>query len=122
MKLILNYLSFIGESLSEDKIEQYIKNIKKEIEENSSDETFIYEYSNPNNNEWIINFTYEDIPYRYELDVLNSRIIKFMDGSIDFEKDYDNLETCFQLIKKDIFNLFKTNEAKVSRKTPSKYS
>jgi hypothetical protein len=112
---LLNFNSFIKENLSENKIEDYIKKIKQEIEENSNDISFIYEYSNPSENEWIINFLYDEIPYRYEIDVLNSKVVKFIDGSIDFDQVFKSIEECFSVVKKDIFNLFKTNESKVGR-------
>jgi hypothetical protein len=129
MKL-LRFNSFIKENLSEDKIEDYIKKIKQEIEENSSDVSFIYEYSNPNENEWVINFLYNEIPYRYEMDILNNKVVKFIDGSLDFEQVFNDLEECFSIVKKDIFELFKTNESKgrpksgrtkSGRKIPGKY-
>jgi hypothetical protein len=94
----------------------------------------IYNWDDRNGEYLVVNFTVDDVPYRYELDLKVDTpwiVKKFVDNELFFEEEVEDEETGLEVIERDVINLINEVSGELServkaqrykgRKIPGKY-
>lgn len=132
--MVKKFKDFIKENYT-DKSDSVIDKKLDELYDlvsNYSDKNILYEFENKNDHEVIINFTFEETPYQYKLDIDKNNVSKTSNNELEFESDINSIEEGFDLIEKDIFKILGISEKKKvgrpksgrtesGRKVPGKY-
>lgn len=106
--MIKKWLDFIKEDnkveYSIDYIDIKLNKLKELIDSFSKGHTILYEWKNEDNHEIIINFSYDDISCKYEIDIDNNMIIKVINNKVENIK-YNNIEEAMDIIEKEISSI-----------------
>jgi hypothetical protein len=91
-----------------------------------SDQSIIYQWENKNDHEIIVNFTKGDLAIRYEFDIDQMYVAKFVGNETDFQDYVDSIDEGIDIIEKDIHGVLGISERVKSqrykgRKIPGKY-
>jgi len=128
--MIKNWNDFIREFVEVKKDDNYLLSKISEIEDIINKETeseFIYNWDDDKGEYLVINFSINETPYRYELDLNYNTpyVVKgFVDNVLKFEEEASNEshdlaeEECFDIVEKDIYSILGIDEG---RKIPKKY-
>jgi hypothetical protein len=94
----------------------------------------IYNWDDRNGEYLVVNFTVDDVPYRYELDLKVDTpwiVKKFVDNELFFEEEVEDEEAGLEVIERDVINLINEVSGELServkaqrykgRKIPGKY-
>ena len=98
----------------------------KDLIDGMSDNTIVYEWENKSNHEVVVNFTTNYLSIRYEFDIDEMYVAKFVGDVCDFHTDVESIDEGLEIIEKDIQGILGISErAKAQRykgrKIPGKY-
>jgi hypothetical protein len=131
--MIKKWYEFIKESDSKypvDYIDVKLGELKELIDSFSDGHTILYEWKNKDNHQVVINFSYDDLSVKYEIDVDTGLIVKVFNNQVD-NIEFDSLEEAMDIIEKEINSIMSISESKKGRpksgrtksgrKVPGKY-
>lgn len=90
----------------------------KDLIDSLSDNSIIYQWENKSDHEVVVNFTYNDLSIRYEFDVDQMYVAKFVGDTTDFQTYVESIDEGLDVIEKDIQGILGISE---KRKIPKKY-
>ncbi len=98
----------------------------KDLIDGLSDESIVYEWQNKSDHEIVVNFTKGDLGIRYEFDIDQMYVAKFVGQDTDFHTTVESIDEGIDIIEKDIHGILGISErAKAQRykgrKIPGKY-
>jgi hypothetical protein len=131
--MIKNWNQFIREFIenSDNLIDAKMSELNDLISNVSDGTNIMYQWENKDNHELIINFLFNDMSVRYELDIDGLNLSKFANDVLDFNESIESIDEALDIIEKDIHNILGISEAKKGRpkagrtksgrKVPGKY-
>ena len=98
----------------------------KDLIDGLSDNNIIYEWENKSDHEIIVNFTKGDLAIRYEFDIDQMYVAKFVGNETDFQNYVGSIDEGLDIIEKDILGILGISERVKAqrykgRKIPGKY-
>ena len=98
----------------------------KDLIDGLSDDSIIYEWENKNDHEIIVNFTKGGLSIRYEFDIDQMYVAKFVGNDTDFQNYVESIDEGLDIIEKDIQGILGISETVKAqrykgRKVPGKY-
>lgn len=98
----------------------------KDLIDGLSDNSMVYEWENKSDHEIIVNFTKGDLSIRYEFDIDQMYVAKFVGNETDFQNYVESIDEGLDIIEKDILGILEISERVKSqkykgRKIPGKY-
>lgn len=84
----------------------------KDLIDSLSDNSIIYQWENKSDHEVVVNFTYNDLSIRYEFDVDQMYVAKFVGDTTDFQTDVESIDEGLDVIEKDIQGILGISENK----------
>jgi hypothetical protein len=93
----------------------------KDLIDGLSDDGIIYEWRNENDHEVIVNFTKGDLSIRYEFDIDQMYVAKFVGHDTDFHIEVQSIDEGLDIIEKDIHGILGISESKKGRPRSQKY-
>jgi hypothetical protein len=84
----------------------------KDLIDGMSDQSIVYEWENKSDHEVVVNFTYNDLSIRYEFDVDQMYVAKFVGDTTDFQTDVESIDEGLDVIEKDIQGILGISENK----------
>lgn len=111
--MIKNWNQFIKENVvnPDSYLDMRMQEIKDLLNTNDDSGTFIYEWENKDEHELFVNFSANRMSFRYEFDIDNMTVSKFVGDVTDFVEDVESMEEGIQLIEKDIYSLLGISES-----------
>ncbi len=88
----------------------------KELIDSLSDNSIIYQWENKSDHEVVVNFTYNELSIRYEFDVDQMYVAKFVGDTTDFQTYVESIDEGLDVIEKDIQGILGISE---KRKIPN---
>lgn len=82
----------------------------KDLIDGLSDNSIIYEWENKSDHEIIVNFTKSELSIRYEFDIDQMYVAKFVGNTTDFHTDVDSIDEGLDIIEKDIQGILGISE------------
>jgi len=124
---IMKYLKVFEEFIenSDNVIDSKMQELKDLID-GLSDNNIIYEWENKSDHEIIVNFTKGDLAIRYEFDIDQMYVAKFVGNETDFQNYVGSIDEGLDIIEKDILGILGISERVKAqrykgRKIPGKY-
>jgi hypothetical protein len=98
----------------------------KDLIDGMTDDSIIYEWENKSDHEVIVNFTANGLSIRYEFDIDQMYVAKFVGDATDFQTDVDSIDEGLDIIEKDVQSILGISERVKAqrykgRKIPGKY-
>ena len=98
----------------------------KDLIDGLSDNSIVYEWENKSDHEVVVNFTYSDLSVRYEFDIDQMYVAKFVGDVTDFQTYVESIDEGLDIIEKDIQGILGISERVKAqrykgRKIPGKY-
>jgi len=98
----------------------------KDLIDGLSDNSIVYEWENKSDHEIIVNFTKSDLSIRYEFDIDQMYVAKFVGDETDFQDYVESIDEGLDVIEKDILGILGISERVKAqrykgRKIPGKY-
>lgn len=90
----------------------------KDLIDGLSDNSIIYEWENKSDHEVVINFTKDELSIRYEFDIDQMYVAKFVGDTTDFHTEVESIDEGLDIIEKDIQGILGISE---KHKIPKKY-
>jgi hypothetical protein len=84
----------------------------KDLIDGMSDQIIVYEWENKSDHEVVVNFTYNELSIRYEFDVDQMYVAKFVGDTTDFQTDVESIDEGLDVIEKDIQGILGISENK----------
>jgi hypothetical protein len=84
----------------------------KDLIDGMSDQSIVYEWENKSDHEVVVNFTYNNLSIRYEFDVDQMYVAKFVGDTTDFQTDVESIDEGLDVIEKDIQGILGISENK----------
>ena len=84
----------------------------KDLIDSLSDNSIIYQWENKSDHEVVVNFTYNDLSIRYEFDVDQMYVAKFVGDTTDFQTYVESIDEGLDVIEKDIQGILGISENK----------
>ena len=115
----MKYLKVFEEFIenSENVIDAKMQELQDLIS-NLSDQNIIYEWENKSDHEIVVNFTKDDLSIRYEFDIDQMYVAKFVGDETDFQTEVESIDEGLDVIEKDIQGILGISE---KHKIPKKY-
>jgi hypothetical protein len=115
--MIKNWNQFIREFIenSDNLIDAKMSELNDLISNISDGTNIMYQWENKNNHELIINFLFNNISVRYELDIDGLNLSKFANDVLDFNESIESIDEALDIIEKDIHNILGISESKKGR-------
>lgn len=82
----------------------------KDLIDGLSDNSIIYEWENKSDHEIIVNFTKSDLSIRYEFDIDQMYVAKFVGDVTDFHVGVESIDEGLDIIEKDIQGILGISE------------
>jgi hypothetical protein len=124
---IMKYLKVFEEFIenSDNVIDAKMQELKDLID-GLSDNSIVYEWENKSDHEIIVNFTKGDLSIRYEFDIDQMYVAKFVGNETDFQNYVGSIDEGLDIIEKDILGILGISERVKAqrykgRKIPGKY-
>ena len=113
---IMKYLKVFEEFIenSDNVIDVKMQELKDLID-GLSDNSIIYQWENKSDHEIIVNFTKDDLSIRYEFDIDQMYVAKFVGDTTDFHTEVDSIDEGIDIIEKDIQGILGISESKSGR-------
>lgn len=110
--MIKNWKQFNENKVNPDSyLDMRMQEIKELLDSNDESTSFIYEWENKDDHELYVNFSANGMAFRYEFDIDNMTISKFVGEVTDFVEDVESLEQGISIIEKDINSLLGISES-----------
>lgn len=98
----------------------------KDLIDGLSDNSIVYEWENKSDHEIIVNFTKSDLSIKYEFDIDQMYVAKFVGEVTDFHVSVESIDEGLDIIEKDIQGILGISERVKAqkhkgRKIPGKY-
>jgi hypothetical protein len=93
----------------------------KDLIDGMSDQSIVYEWENKSDHEVVVNFTYNDLSIRYEFDVDQMYVAKFVGDTTDFQTDVESIDEGLDVIEKDIQGILGISESRKGRPKSQRY-
>ncbi len=98
----------------------------KDLIDDMSDNSIVYEWENKSDHEIIVNFTTEELSIRYEFDIDEMYVAKFAGDVCDFQTQVGSIDEGLDIIEKDVQGILGISERVKAqrykgRKIPGKY-
>ena len=113
MKKIKLFREFIENS--DNVIDSKMQELKDLID-GLSDNSIVYEWENKSDHEVVVNFTYSDLSVRYEFDIDQMYVAKFVGDVTDFQTYVVSIDEGLDIIEKDIQGILGISENKIPKK------
>jgi hypothetical protein len=113
MKKIKLFREFIENS--DNVIDSKMQELKDLID-GLSDNSIVYEWENKSDHEVVVNFTYSDLSVRYEFDIDQMYVAKFVGDVTDFQTYVESIDEGLDIIEKDIQGILGISENKIPKK------
>ena len=84
----------------------------KDLIDSLSDNSIIYQWENKSDHEVVVNFTYNELSIRYEFDVDQMYVAKFVGDTTDFQTYVESIDEGLDVIEKDIQGILGISENK----------
>jgi hypothetical protein len=104
--------------------------LKELIDSFTEGHTILYEWQNKDNHQVVINFSYDDISSKYEIDFDNGLIVKVVNSEVE-NISFDTTEEALDIVEKEIHSVLSISESRKGRpksdktttgqKVPGKY-
>lgn len=108
--MIKSYIQFIKEFIaSESFIDAKMQEIKDLID-NISDKTIIYEWQNNNDHQLNVSFSNDALSVKYEFDIDELFLTKTSNNVIDFETEVESVDSGLEMIEKDVQSILGVSE------------
>jgi len=88
----------------------------KDLIDGMSDQSIVYEWENKSDHEVVVNFTYSELSIRYEFDVDQMYVAKFVGDTTDFQTYVESIDEGLEVIEKDIQSILGISENKIPKK------
>jgi hypothetical protein len=88
----------------------------KDLIDGLSDNSIVYEWENKSDHEVVVNFTYNDLSVRYEFDIDQMYVAKFVGDVTDFQTYVGSIDEGLDIIEKDIQGILGISENKIPKK------
>lgn len=88
----------------------------KDLIDGLSDDSIVYEWENKSDHEVVVNFTHSDLSIRYEFDIDQMYVAKFVGDTTDFQTYVDSIDEGLDIIEKDIQGILGISENKIPKK------
>lgn len=109
--MIKNWKQFNENKVNPDSyLDMRMQEIKELLDSNDESTAFIYEWENKDDHELYVNFSANGMAFRYEFDIDNMTVSKFVGNVTDFVEDVESLEQGISIIEKDINSLLGISE------------
>lgn len=82
----------------------------KDLIDGLSDDSIIYEWENKSDHEVVINFTKSELSIRYEFDIDQMYVAKFVGDMTDFQTYVESIDEGLDIIEKDIQGILGISE------------
>jgi hypothetical protein len=121
--MIKNWNQFIREFIenSDNLIDAKMSELNDLVSNISDGTNIMYQWENKDNHELIINFLFNGISVRYELDIDGLNLSKFANDVLDFNESIESIDEALDIIEKDIHNILGISEAKKGRPKAGRY-
>ena len=98
----------------------------KDLIDGMSDNSIVYEWENKSEHEVVVNFSTSDLSVRYEFDIDEMYVAKFVGNVCDFQTPVKSIDEGLEIIEKDVQGILGVSERAKSqkykgRKIPGKY-
>lgn len=112
MKKIKLFREFIegGDNLIDAKMQEL-----KDLIDGLSDNSIIYQWENKSDHEVVVNFTYNNLSVRYEFDIDQMYVAKFVGDTTDFQTYVESIDEGLDIIEKDIQGILGISEKAKTR-------
>lgn len=109
--MIKKFQEFIREFIenSDNVIDAKLQELKDLID-GMSDNSILYEWENRSDHEVIINFTANELSIRYEFDIDQMYVAKFVGNTTDFQTYVESIDEGLEVIEKDIHGILGISE------------
>ena len=94
----------------------------KDLIDGLSDNGIIYEWENKSEHEIVVNFTKYDLSIKYEFDIDQMYVAKFVGETTDFQTYVESIDEGLEIIEKDIQGILGISERKGSGRVKTKKS
>lgn len=88
----------------------------KDLIDGLSDNSIVYEWENKSDHEVVVNFTKEELSIRYEFDIDQMYVAKFVGDVTDFQTYVESIDEGLDIIEKDIQGILGISENKIPKK------
>lgn len=82
----------------------------KDLIDGLSDNSIVYEWENKSDHEVIVNFTKDELAIRYEFDIDQMYVAKFVGDTTDFQTHVESIDEGLDIIEKDIQGILGISE------------
>lgn len=113
--MIKDWKTFLKEEFIENSnniIDVKMEELNDLISGFSDGNDIMYQWENKDDNEVIINFLFNDISNRYEINLNNSKVDKIKDNKVIFSLDVYNIDEALDIVEKDIHEILGVSESK----------
>lgn len=87
----------------------------KDLIDGLSDNSIIYQWENKSDHEVVVNFTYNNLSVRYEFDIDQMYVAKFVGDTTDFQTYVESIDEGLDIIEKDIQGILGISEKAKTR-------
>ena len=103
------------EKFDSDLIDAKMTELRELINEFSEGQNLIYEWENKDDHQILINFTTDEFSIRYEFDVDDMFVVKFLNDEEIFNEIVESIDEGLDIIDKDIHNILGISEKAKTR-------
>lgn len=82
----------------------------KDLIDGMSDNNIVYEWKNKSDHEVVVNFSTSDIAVRYEFDIDEMYVAKFVGNVCDFQTPVESIDEGIEIIEKDVQGILGISE------------
>lgn len=110
--MIKSWSEFIREFVenSDNVIDAKMEELNDLISNLSDGNNIMYQWENKDNSELVVNFLFNDLSVRYELNIKDLKITKVVGESVDFSTEIGSIDEALDIIEKDIHNILGISE------------
>lgn len=103
MSKIKKFYEFVqgGGFVGSDYVEERMEKIRDLVSKSVVGE-FVYKWSNTDDHHVVLDFVWQNVAVKYDLDVDDLFVEKTFGGKVDFKKKVDSLEDAMELIESDL--------------------
>lgn len=110
--MIKSWSEFIREFVenSDSVIDAKMEELNDLISNLSDGNNIMYQWENRDNSELVVNFLFNDLSVRYELNIKDLKITKVVGESVDFSTEISSIDEALDIIEKDIHSILGIGE------------
>lgn len=112
--MVKSWIEFLKEEFIENShsvIDAKMEELNDLISNLSDGNNIMYQWESKENNELVINFLFNDLSIRYELNIKNLEVNKVVGDEIDFTESVDSIDEALDIVEKDIHNILGISES-----------